>query len=328
MWPRKPMWTMLVLVVCTLFVLTGCAQSDGTEPTSGKGSEAEGPNFSLGVDAKQVVARYAGGEVTAGEFEKYLALQYVLNPLYRAVVTDPESREEVLRSYIAETILAGRAGNVDVQKEADSLFQAWRQAFDQAEGSRKAADQLLKRLNLTEDDVRDYLVRYKRIETYLAGHVKDEDLRKRYAERQNDFTVATVRHILISTDGRSDEEAKKLAAELVRRIQRGEDMAALAKQYSDDPGSKERGGVYENARVKEWVPEFQQAVLTQAVGKVGAPVKTAYGYHVIRVEKREVLPFEKVHEELRVEALNEAYNRFYDKELPKLIREITLPRAA
>ncbi|WP_083462860.1 peptidylprolyl isomerase [Calditerricola satsumensis] len=326
MWPRKRMWRVLALWVCALFALAGCAQSDDAQPTSGKGGDAGGPNLSLGVDAKQVVARYDGGEVTAGEFEKYLALQYVLNPLYRAVLTDPESREEVLRSYIAETILADRAGSADVREEADNLFDAWRQAFDKAEGSRKAADQLLKRLNLTEDDVRNYLVRYKRIETYLAAQVKEEDLKKRYAERQRDFTVATVRHILISTDGRSEAEAYKLATELARRIQRGEDMAALAKQYSDDPGSKEKGGVYENARVTEWVPEFQQAVLTQAIGKVGAPVKTAYGYHVIRVEKREVLPFEQVREELRVEALNEAYNRFYDKELPKHIRQIALPK--
>ena len=95
------------------------------------------------------------------------------------------------------------------------------------------------------------------------------------------------RHILLKTDGTNDAEVKAKADDLVKQLREGGDFAALAKQYSDDPGSKENGGdlgLFERGRM---VPEFEQAAFTQPLNQIGDPVKTQFGYHIIQVQDKQ-----------------------------------------
>ena len=101
----------------------------------------------------------------------------------------------------------------------------------------------------------------------------------------------SARHILVGTraigDAKplTDEEAQAKIAKIQAELKAGKTFADAAKEYSDDPGSKDKGGLYEDTQFGKFVPEFEQAVRAQKVGEVGAPVKTAYGYHLIEVEK-------------------------------------------
>jgi len=140
-------------------------------------------------------------------------------------------------------------------------------------------------------------------------------------------TTASVRHILISTEKRAPEEALKLANDLEGRLKKGEDFAKLAKEFTDDPGSKETGGLYENADVTGWVPEFKEASLAQKVGEVGPPVKTDYGYHIIKVENRKEKTFDEMKDQLRASALEKGYDEFGKTELDKLITKYNVPEA-
>jgi parvulin-like peptidyl-prolyl isomerase len=114
--------------------------------------------------------------------------------------------------------------------------------------------------------------------------------------------LVSVRHILVTVKqgegqpGLSDAEAKARIAKIQAELKKGAKFEALAKKYSDDPGSKDNGGLYADADPSGWVPEFGAAARTQPVGKVGAPVKTTYGYHLIKVESRKParqVPFEE-----------------------------------
>lgn len=96
---------------------------------------------------------------------------------------------------------------------------------------------------------------------------------------------AKARHILISIGGEkgtSDSSAKKLADSLLAVINGGGNFAALAAQFSEDPGSKDKGGVYESISYGQMVPEFNDFVFNKPVGSKGV-VKTQYGYHIIDV---------------------------------------------
>jgi len=94
-------------------------------------------------------------------------------------------------------------------------------------------------------------------------------------------TQVLLRHILVPNE---------LAAQtIIDRLNRGEDFAKLAAQFSTDPGSKDAGGVYDWAPASNYVPEFRDASLTQEIGVVGQPVKTDFGYHIIQVIGREEL---------------------------------------
>jgi len=126
----------------------------------------------------------------------------------------------------------------------------------------------------------------------------EEQIKAYYEENQSKFKArdtATARHILVAvrnneseTDKLTDENAKakinKIKAELIG----GKSWEDAAKQYSDDPGSKETGGRYENFNPAQMVPEFAEAVRTQEIGKIGEPVKTQFGYHIVLVESRRI----------------------------------------
>lgn len=82
---------------------------------------------------------------------------------------------------------------------------------------------------------------------------------------------------------RTEEQALELANTLVARLRAGEDFAALAAEFSDDPGSKDAGGDLGWFGKGRMVPEFEAAAFSQEPGQIGDPVKTVYGYHIIQV---------------------------------------------
>lgn len=147
-----------------------------------------------------------------------------------------------------------------------------------------------------------------------AFEVSDADLRTLYSQNLDRFRTpeqVKVRHILIGTTGKPADELPKLEAkarDILKQVRAGGDFAALAKQYSDDPGSKDRGGEYDVVR-GQMVPPFEQAAFSLKPKEIGDLVKTDYGFHIIQVlEKREakVKPFEEVRNELATERKREA----------------------
>ena len=111
----------------------------------------------------------------------------------------------------------------------------------------------------------------------IRNKLKDDMAR----ELSRTDTQVLLRHILVPNE---------LAAQtIIDRLNRGEDFAKLAAQFSTDPGSKDAGGVYDWAPASNYVPEFRDASLTQEIGVVGQPVKTDFGYHIIQVIGREEL---------------------------------------
>ena len=89
-------------------------------------------------------------------------------------------------------------------------------------------------------------------------------------------------HILISTQGRSEEEARALAEKLKKEIAPA-NFAQYAQQYSEDPGSKSQGGDLGWFGKNAMVPEFDQAAFSLKPGQISGLVKTQFGYHLILV---------------------------------------------
>lgn len=94
-------------------------------------------------------------------------------------------------------------------------------------------------------------------------------------------------HILISLTDRTPDEARARADELVARLQAGEDFHALAKEYSDDDSNAGKGGELGFFTRKKMVKPFEDAAFAMTEpGEISAPVKTKFGYHIIRFNKR------------------------------------------
>jgi peptidyl-prolyl cis-trans isomerase C len=132
-------------------------------------------------------------------------------------------------------------------------------------------------------------------ETTNGITVSDAEVKKFYDDNPSDFEMPErvhVAHILISTldpatqsplaeDKKKAKE--KVAADLKVRAEKGEDFAKLAKQYSDDPGSKDKGGEYTFARNHQMVPEFEAAAFSLKTNQISDLVETRYGYHIIKL---------------------------------------------
>jgi peptidyl-prolyl cis-trans isomerase D len=141
-------------------------------------------------------------------------------------------------------------------------------------------------------------------------NVDETELRRRYEEQRHRFIrpeQRRVAHILIAPEG-VDAEAEKAAlakAEALRRqLDGGADFAVLAREHSADPGSKAAGGDLGWIERGMTDPAFEEAVFAAAAGQLVGPLRSASGYHLIRV--LEVRPeegrgFEEVREELLAE---------------------------
>jgi peptidyl-prolyl cis-trans isomerase D len=121
------------------------------------------------------------------------------------------------------------------------------------------------------------------------GAPTEAELRAAYDANPDRFTTAEQRrasHMLVAVDQDTDDAAAaRLAGELRARLERGEDFAALARQYSDDPGSAQAGGDLGWAGKGTYVAAFEEALFAQQPGQVSQPVKTEFGYHVIRLDE-------------------------------------------
>lgn len=96
----------------------------------------------------------------------------------------------------------------------------------------------------------------------------------------------------IAENPQIDPAAKRAKAEeILKRAQAGEDFAALAKEFSEDPGSKDKGGLYENVRLGQMVKPFEEAAMSVQPGEiVPNPVETDFGFHIIKLEAKNAAP--------------------------------------
>ncbi len=146
--------------------------------------------------------------------------------------------------------------------------------------------------------------------------VTDDDLHAAYEKNKSSYVQPErrhARHILIAAT-KDDAADRKLAEDVYAKAKAGQDFSQLAKQYSKDPGSAEKGGDLDWADRTSFVGPFSDALFSMAVGEIHPPVKTQYGYHIIRLD--EIQPgktksFEEARPEIEAELRrNKATDRF------------------
>ncbi|HKM26679.1 MAG TPA: peptidylprolyl isomerase [Thiopseudomonas sp.] len=130
-----------------------------------------------------------------------------------------------------------------------------------------------------------------------------------------------VRHILLTpSEIRSPEATQKLANRLYERLRSGEDFAALAKQFSEDPGSALNGGDMNWVDPSSVVPEFREEMARTAIGQLSKPFASQFGWHVLQVlDRRSTDSSAQMREQ---QALNLLRNRKYDEELQTWLGQI------
>ena len=142
--------------------------------------------------------------------------------------------------------------------------------------------------------------------------VSDDMLKLQYQANIQQYQVPNrvhVEHILFMTVGKTDaevEEVKKKAEDVLKQVKKGGKFEDLAKKYSEDPGSKDKGGDLSWITQGQTVPEFEKTAFSLGPGQVSELVKTQYGFHIIKVLEKETAhtkPFEEVKDSLRAPLL-------------------------
>jgi peptidyl-prolyl cis-trans isomerase D len=90
-------------------------------------------------------------------------------------------------------------------------------------------------------------------------------------------------HILLKTEGKDDAAVKARAEDLLKQVRAGADFADLAKKNSEDDGSAKNGGDLDYFRRGRMVPEFEQVAFALEPGQISDPIKTSFGYHIIKL---------------------------------------------
>ena len=174
-------------------------------------------------------------------------------------------------------------------------------------GSDEALTRQLKLMGTTQDEVMAKWTDSATAEVVLKRELKvtvsDDDVKKYYEDNPGRFEMPEMlraSHILLVTadakTGKEFSEEQKQAKYkqmegLLKRARAGEDFAKMAKEYSEDPGSKDRGGEYKFPR-GQMVPEFEAAAFGLATNQVSDIVTTRYGYHIIKLLEK--VPAQKV----------------------------------
>jgi foldase protein PrsA len=144
-------------------------------------------------------------------------------------------------------------------------------------------NQLLKARGLSEQDVQDLIRRQLVIDKAVGGNinVSDKQIKDYFDKNHAQFdkpAEARARHILVP----DLKTAQKVEADL----KAGKDFAAEAKQYSTDPGSRDKGGELGWFRKGAMVPAFDAYAFSAPINKISEPIKSPFGYHIIQVEER------------------------------------------
>ncbi|MDR3669344.1 MAG: peptidylprolyl isomerase [Holophaga sp.] len=243
------------------------------------GPQQQGPELPE-PKAGDPIAYLGARTVTYGEFASWLKL--MAGPRTESILKSSATRGQAQKQYLELLVLAakGQKENLQNTQEFKSTLAALRmQCFarvllDDERVGGDAQKIKAKAENPTEAEVRAY---------FQANS-------ERYATPER----FTARHILVGLKGApgvgdkglSDDEAKAKAAKVEAELKAGKKFEDLAKEYSDDPGSKNNGGLYKDIPYGRFAKEFEAAVRAQEIGKVGEPVKSSFGYHIILVEAR------------------------------------------
>lgn len=286
------------------------------------------------TDENAAVATYKGGTITEKEFSMSQKVMKFLTPSQAQYLEIDAFKEAVLKQEVGFEYLASQAteeAKEQAEKEADTQVAAIKEAL----GSQYKKS--LKEAGLKESDIHSYMVRVLSVYQDMLLKVTDDQVVKEFEETKGDFTVATLRHVLIGlTDAdnkeRTSEEALKIAKEVKVKLDGGADFAEIVKEYSDDTATKETGGLYKDKALGTYVEEFKKAAQTLPLDTISDPVESAYGYHIIKVESRTDKTFDQLTDEqkegIKSSIVSKNLEAFMETDLEGIIESINLPKSS
>jgi len=284
---KFPVFTRVIvfsgLVAAAVAIAVGQQPSSPASPASSKAAPSTPPAAAApasNLAPEEVVITIGEQKVTRAQFELLLAS---LAQNGRPANTPADKRKVAEQYGDLETMAReARARKLDQSAEVKEMLTL--------QTDNVLASLLAKKIN---DDV----------------HFTDMDLRAYYDMHKDDFEEAKGSHILIRFKGSrvplkpnekdlTEPEALAKAQDIRAKLLAGADFATLAKAESDDTGSAAKGGDLGTFQHKQMVPPFDKAAFSLPIGQVSEPVRSDFGYHLIKISSRTAKSFEDAKPEI------------------------------
>lgn len=220
------------------------------------------------------LATLGAAEIREGDLRAHLAAERAPGEV-EAILADPAARRGALEAYLDGLALAARGRQLGIDREPRFLV-----------ARSLAAKRLLAQL-LGE----------RHRQRLQGAPPSEEELRREHARHREELSEEprfTARQLLVYVEGnpafpergRPDAVARARAEEALRRLRAGEGWDAVARAWSDEPGTRERGGLVRDGSFGRFAPEVEAAVRALPLGRPGPPFRSAFGWHVLQVEAR------------------------------------------
>lgn len=274
-------WVAFILVITFVVVGAGCQKKE------------------------EVVATVNSAQITQGDLDQMVRLVQ-LTYGEQANVEEDALKDNVLNQLIDQQILLQEVEKNKLKTNKEEIkgdYEDFKnylttQVYPSEDEFKKA----LKKYNLTEEVLENFMLEQKSISKLYQQVTKDvtvnEDEIKAYFDaHQDQFNqpeMVRARHILVKTE--------KEAIDIRQELEQGAEFESLAKKYSTEPGADQSGGELGFFPRGKMLPEFEEAAFSLAVGEISQPVKTKYGYHLIKLEEKKAAK-EVVYADMDKEAL-------------------------
>lgn len=284
-----------------------------------------------------VVATVNGEEITRAELDQRLEEAKASMALQGVDLEGEEGKyllklmeEEILYQLIQERVIMQEAEKQGISidpKRAEEQLNQMKEAY-----GAENFQQMLKSQKLNEARLKEYILfgltadeLYKKVTAKVE--VSDSEVKEFFEKDKENQIKVKVSHILAKApEGEATQEeleaARKKAEGWIKQLEKGADFAQLAKEQSDEPAAKTTGGAlpdYFSKADSPYDPDFTAACFKIAEGEFSKePVKTSFGYHVIKVEDRKDT-FEQLKDELKEKILADKKSEVWRNYLTELM---------
>ncbi|WP_438313659.1 foldase protein PrsA [Sporosarcina sp. FA9] len=223
----------------------------------------------VGCSNEESIASVEGDKITKDE-------------LYEVLVQS--QGEKALAALIDEKVIALEVKKKKV-KISDKEIDKELETYIENAGSQEAFKATLEQNGITEAQLKENIVQYLSIRKLIEPRIDitDEEIKAYFDENKAQLDQpesVEASHILVEDEATAKEVAQKIAD--------GEDFAALAKEYSTDASNADKGGELGFFPRGKMVPEFDEAVFSMKLDTISEPIKTDFGYHIIKLtDKKE-----------------------------------------
>lgn len=300
---RLKKWTAAFLAAVMVLTFTACG--------SGKGGE------------DPAVARIGEAEITQSKLDKFVALSaYAAGQDISSLESQPDYLQ-YLKKMMLQNMVSYEAMRLSLEEEGKEIFpEDYKGKLDEfVKGAKANTGDFLKKNNI-DDDMLNY---YFNLSYYSAPYrekaeamVTDKEVKDFYEKNKANFVLkesqGEVSHIVVADE--------KLANEIYDKLKDGGDFAKLAKEYGTD-GTKDTGGSLGVLSENEYGydADFMKGAFTLKSGEFSKPVKTRFGYHVIKMDGRKeagtTMTFDEVKDSIRQNLSMERMNQVVDQLLSK-----------